>query len=78
MPFGQVPVLEVDGKHLAQSHAIARYIAREHGLAGQPHDHWEQAQVDMYADCVKDLMIGIYKRFSKAPSIHVFNELFSP
>lgn len=66
MPFGQVPVLEVDGKLLAQSYAIVRFIAREHGLAGS--DNWEQAQVDMYADCIKDLMIGksdeIYSRLS--------------
>ena len=59
MPFGQVPVLEIDGKHhLAQSYAIARYVARQHGLAGHAHDHFEQAQVDMYADCIKDLMNG--------------------
>lgn len=59
MPFGQVPVLEVDGKQLAQSYAIARYLARQHGLAGQ--DDWEQAQVDMYADCVKDFMLGKWR-----------------
>jgi len=34
MPFGQVPVLEVDGKMLCQSHTIARYLARQHNLAG--------------------------------------------
>lgn len=54
MPFGQVPVLEVDGKMLAQSHTIGRYLARKHGLAGK--DEWEEAQADMYADCVSDLM----------------------
>ena len=56
-PFGQVPVLEVDGKMLAQSHSIARYLARQHGLAGR--DDWEQAQADVYADCINDLMTGI-------------------
>ncbi len=59
MPFGQVPVLEVDGeKMLAQSMTIARYLARRHGLAGQ--NDWEQSQADMYCDCVYDLHNGIY------------------
>ena len=55
-PFGQVPVLEVDGKPLAQSNAIARYLARQHGLAGQ--NEWEQSQADMYVDCIYDLIGG--------------------
>ncbi|KAI9565907.1 hypothetical protein GHT06_009705 [Daphnia sinensis] len=55
-PFGQVPVLEVDGKPLAQSNAIARYLARQHGLAGQ--NDWEQSQADMYVDCIYDLIGG--------------------
>nr|CAH0109013.1 unnamed protein product [Daphnia galeata] len=54
MPFGQIPVLEVDGdKQLAQSITIARYLARQHGLAGQ--NDWEQSQADMYVDCIYDL-----------------------
>ena len=30
-PFGQMPVLEVNGKALAQTHAILRYVAKEVG-----------------------------------------------
>nr|QJE50396.1 glutathione S-transferase sigma [Diaphanosoma celebensis]QST14966.1 GSTsigma1g protein [Diaphanosoma celebensis] len=56
MPFKKVPILEVDGKVLAQSQSIARYLARKHGLAGK--SDWEQAQADMYVDCMVDLMKG--------------------
>ncbi|VDM69938.1 unnamed protein product [Strongylus vulgaris] len=31
MPFGQMPVLEIDGQQLAQSHAIARFLAKRFG-----------------------------------------------
>jgi len=30
-PFGQMPVLEVDGVKLGQSYAIARFLARKFG-----------------------------------------------
>lgn len=44
MPFGQVPVLEVDGKMLAQSSAIDRYAAQLAGLL--PSDPWLAAKAD--------------------------------
>jgi glutathione S-transferase len=30
-PFGQLPLLEVDGVTIAQSAAIMRYLAHQHG-----------------------------------------------
>jgi glutathione S-transferase len=52
-------VLEVDGdKQLAQSITIARYLARQHGLAGQ--NDSEQSLADMYVDCIYDLHNGIF------------------
>jgi glutathione S-transferase len=35
LPFGQLPVLEVNGIVIPQSVAITRYLAREHGLYGK-------------------------------------------
>ncbi|PIO62764.1 hypothetical protein TELCIR_15663, partial [Teladorsagia circumcincta] len=52
MPFGQIPVLEVDGKQLAQSHAIARYVARQFGHSGKT--PFDEALVDSIADQYKD------------------------
>uniref|UniRef100_A0A914CUF9 glutathione transferase n=1 Tax=Acrobeloides nanus TaxID=290746 RepID=A0A914CUF9_9BILA len=51
-PFGQLPILEVDGKPLAQSFAIARFLAKKHGFAGK--DDWESAQLDAIADFMKE------------------------
>ncbi|KAI8798287.1 glutathione S-transferase 7 [Biomphalaria glabrata] len=34
-PFGQLPVLEIDGKRYAQSVAISTYLAREFGFYGK-------------------------------------------
>ena len=59
MPFGNIPALEIDGtKMLGQSHTVARYLARQHGLAGK--NDWEAAQADMYVDCIYDLHRGYF------------------
>ncbi|TMS34861.1 hypothetical protein L596_002368 [Steinernema carpocapsae] len=58
-PFGQIPVLEVDGEELAQSFAIYRYLANEFGLAGAT--PMEKAQVDSVADAYKDFAGAVSK-----------------
>ncbi|CAJ0567973.1 unnamed protein product, partial [Mesorhabditis spiculigera] len=52
MPFGQIPVLEVDGMMIPQSAAIGRYVAKKFGLAGKtPTDQaWVDACVDQFKD----------------------------
>ena len=74
MPFGQAPVLEVDGKMLAQSHTIARYLARKHGLAGA--NDWEQSQADMYVDCIYDLHGGEFIPYDVTIDSNSITELF--
>ncbi|KAJ3189010.1 hypothetical protein HK101_009018 [Irineochytrium annulatum] len=63
-PFGQVPVLvEYQGGEevfrLAQSHAIERYLAARHGLAGD--DERENAFLDAVGESFVDLAAGFRK-----------------
>ncbi|XP_064618239.1 glutathione S-transferase 1-like [Liolophura sinensis] len=80
-PFGQAPVLEVDGVQIADSAAIARYLAREFGLAGKT--RIEEAQVDMFAGAAYDLIkptIDIYNAEGekKAELVKKFQEETAP
>ncbi|XP_026318450.1 glutathione S-transferase 2-like [Hyposmocoma kahamanoa] len=52
-PFGQMPVLEIDGKKYAQSFAIARYLGRKYGLTGDNIE--EDFEIDQNVDFVNDL-----------------------
>ncbi|KAG7213588.1 hypothetical protein KM043_002842 [Ampulex compressa] len=53
MPYGKLPVLEVEGKPITQSNAVARYLARKHGLTGR--DEWESMLCDVLVDTLGDL-----------------------
>ena len=53
LPFGQLPVLEVDGVTIGQSMAIARYLANEYGIAGT--SNMVKAQVDEVVDVINDV-----------------------
>ncbi|KYO38018.1 hematopoietic prostaglandin D synthase isoform A [Alligator mississippiensis] len=54
IPFGKVPILEIDGVIIHQSLAIARYLAKENGVAGKT--PLEQALVDAIVDTIDDFM----------------------
>ncbi|VDK28277.1 unnamed protein product [Gongylonema pulchrum] len=75
MPFGQVPVLEEDGKMLSQSTAIAMYLARKFGLTGE--NQWEEAQVEELFEAANDLISHkeLMAEFEKEHLIPMFNRL---
>ena len=58
MPFGKVPVLEVDGKKIDQSTAISRYLAKQCGLAGK--NDWESLEIDSTVDTIHDVRASEY------------------
>ena len=52
MPYQALPVLEVDGKLLAQSNSINRFVGKLTGL--YPNDPWQAALCDEVMDAVED------------------------
>ncbi|XP_075980037.1 glutathione S-transferase 2-like [Anticarsia gemmatalis] len=51
--FGQMPVMEIDGKQYAQSISICRYLGKKYGVAG---DNAEEAfEIDQNVDFVNDI-----------------------
>lgn len=58
-PLGCLPVLEVDGKQIAGSIPIARYVAEKHGLAGE--NAIENAQLAGIGDVIQDIQNGLFK-----------------
>lgn len=61
LPFGATPVLEVDGKILSQTQAIAAYCAKLAGI--HPAGAWEQAKVDEVINGCTDVTMTIGKTF---------------
>lgn len=56
MPWGQIPVLEVDGNTIAQSTTIARFLARRFNLVGS--NEFEQSKCEELVDSAVDFMLG--------------------
>ena len=54
--FGQLPILEIDGKVITQTDAMIRYIARHHNLNGRNDD--DVVRLDMVYDGIKDCAIS--------------------
>lgn len=62
-PFGQLPILEVDGKVVAQSGALGRFLAREFGLAGS--SSWETLEIDIICECCDDMVKPLVQMFGE-------------
>jgi len=61
LTFGALPILEVDGKVLSQTQAMAVYAARVSGI--QPADAWAAAKVDEALDGCTDVTVTISATF---------------
>jgi len=75
LPYGQLPVLEVNGEILAQSQAIARYIARKYGLYGTTPE--EGCRADMVVDGVADVVKAQYAASDPAAQAKFWDESFT-
>ncbi|GMS98980.1 hypothetical protein PENTCL1PPCAC_21155, partial [Pristionchus entomophagus] len=56
-PFGQLPLLEVDGEPIAQSAAILRFLGKQFELTGKT--LLEEAKLDMIVDQINDFTADI-------------------
>ena len=54
LPFGQLPLLQIDGLELVQSQAIIRYLAKRSNLIGK--DSIDELKCDVIAETVRDLI----------------------
>ncbi|VDD89933.1 unnamed protein product [Enterobius vermicularis] len=81
-PFGQVPVLSVDGHEIAQSAAIYRYLGRQFNLV--PKCPIEEAMVDAIYDAHKDFynevkdFIIVVAGFKEGDKDKLLKEVFLP
>ena len=54
-PYGQLPLMYWDGEEVAQCLGVARFLAKEFGLAGR--NNLEAAQVDEIVYALQDVLV---------------------
>jgi glutathione S-transferase len=57
LPFGQLPVLSIDGVNYSQSLCLERYLAEKFGFAGKT--DLDKLRADMIAHCVEDVVLAV-------------------
>lgn len=67
-PFGQVPILEVDGKVIAQTGAIARYCGKLSGHYPR-NDDFAAAKIDEIIDTATDITVAVGRTFGMEPAV---------
>jgi len=63
-PWGNMPVLEEDGKVIAQSGAILRYLGKKYGMFGS--NDYETAKIDELIEASADLRQATFKVFMES------------
>uniref|UniRef100_A0A0A9Y5I3 glutathione transferase n=2 Tax=Lygus hesperus TaxID=30085 RepID=A0A0A9Y5I3_LYGHE len=61
MPFGKLPLLEIDGKPYHQTMALCRWLAKKCDLAGDNDD--EALEIDMMMDSFSDFRSMVWSYF---------------
>ncbi|KAJ8932221.1 hypothetical protein NQ318_012641 [Aromia moschata] len=83
MPFGQLPILEHNGKVSNQSVAICRYLAKQVKLVGK--DDWEDLEIDAIVDTIGDIRMKLAtyhyeqdEKIKESKAIPLFSEIIPP
>merc|ERR1711936_1362778 len=69
-PFGQLPMLEIDGKCFSQSKAISIYLAQEFGLYGK--NNMDAFTINQVLDLLEDMIQLAIKFFTEKESVRFF------
>ena len=67
LPYGQLPILEYNGEVLCQSITIARFLAKQFGLAGDT--SLESAQADEVVDSITDIFDVVAQAIRKSRTV---------
>ena len=67
LPYGKLPILEYNGEVLCQSITIARFLAKQFGLAGDT--SLESAQADEVVDSITDIFDVVAQAIRKSRTV---------
>ena len=74
LEFGQLPVIEIDGKYFSQSAAVLRMLGKQHGY--HTDDAFDGWRIDSILDSVNDLFYEYYTAELFTPDPELGREAF--